>query len=89
MNENKRGRIVVGYRFLMANPESVLRLFSEIGFLPIRVEHDMFCDVVEYAGYSEAFRELSENERIPAYRIMFRAGENREIEKCWVEEVEE
>lgn len=89
MNVNKRGRIVVDCRFLKERPEAVLRLFGEIGFLPIRISQDMFCDTVEYAGYSESFRETADGEAAPAYRVLFRVDANREIEKCWVEETKE
>ena len=89
MNTNKRGRIVVGYRFLKEHPEAVQRLFAEIGFLPIRVNHDMFCDTTEYAGYSESFRETAEGVLAPVYQVLCRVGANQEIEKCWVEETKE
>jgi len=89
MKANKKGRIVVDYRFLKEHPEAVLRLFAEIGFLPIRVNHDMFCDTTEYAGYSESFRETADGELAPVYRVLCEAGENNEIVRVWVEETKE
>ena len=89
MNVNNRGRVVVGYRFLMEHPEAVQRLFAEIGLLPIRVNHDMFCDTVEYAGYSESFRETVDGELAPVYRVLCRVDASQKIEKCWVEEIKE
>lgn len=87
MKANKQGRLVVDYRFLMCHPEAVLRLFAEIGFLPIRINHDMINDTVEYAGMSDAFREWYAGEELPSYRMLCHAGENGEIDRCWVEEV--
>lgn len=87
MNKNKRGLIVVDYRFLDEHPEAVLRLFAEIGFLPIRINHDMIDDTVEYAGMSDSFREWYAGEELPSYCMLCHAGENGEIDRCWVEEV--
>ena len=89
MNQNKRGRMTVDYRFLADTPEAVLRLFAEIGFLPIRINHDMVFDTVEYAGYSDVFREPAEGEVIPVYHMLCEAGEKGGIVKVWVEEVKE
>lgn len=86
MNKNKRGLIVVDYRFLDERPDAVLKLFGEIGFLPIRVNHDMIADTVEYAGLSDTFRELAEGEVVPSYSMLCEAGENNEIVRVWVEE---
>lgn len=86
MNKNKRGFIVVDYRFLDENPDAVLKLFIEIGFLPMRIKHDMIQDTVEYAGYSDSFRELSMGEVIPNYQVLNEAGDNGELVRTWVEE---
>lgn len=89
MNKYKRGLVVISYRFLDEHPDAVLKLFGEIGFLPMRINHDMIADTVEYAGYSESFRELSEGETIPSYSMLCEAGENNEIVRVWVEETKE
>lgn len=86
MNKYKKGLIAISYRFLDENPDAVLKLFGEIGFLPMRINHDMIADMVEYAGYSESFRELSEGETIPSYQVLNEAGKNGELVRTWVEE---
>lgn len=86
MNKYKRGLVVISYRFLDEHPDAVLKLFGEIGFLPMRINHDMIADTVEYAGYSESFRELAEGEVVPSYSMLCEAGENNEIVRVWVEE---
>lgn len=85
MNKNKSGLIVISYRFLGENPGAVLKLFGEIGFLPMRINHDMIADTVEYAGYSESFRELSEGEIVPSYRVLNESKDGKLV-RTWVEE---
>lgn len=84
----RRGRIVVDYRFLIEHPERVQELFARIGFLPIRVDHDMFGDGVNYFGVARDFRVVEPGLEAPDYTVVCEAGENGELKSVTVKEVE-
>ena len=86
---SRRGRIAVDYAFLVDHGDRVQELFARIGFLPIRVDHDMFGDVVNYFGCARDFRVVEPGREAPSYAVVCEAGENGELKSVMVKEVKE
>ena len=92
-SENKLSRrygiVKIGSKFLAEHSDEVLESFRKTGFLPLRVEHDLFRDVVTYAGLCLEFRCLEEGEAAPRYLMLSKVGENGEVTETWMEEDKE
>ena len=67
----RKGKIVLSLDFLFDTDEELLfKIFSE--FLPIKLQihhGDPIIDRVDYYGFCNKFRELSEGEVIPEYKV--------------------
>ena len=86
---SRRGRIAVDYAFLVDHGDRVQELFARIGFLPVRVDHDMYGGVVHYFGPAHTFRPVPPGIEAPSYAVVCEAGEDGELKSVMVKEVKE
>lgn len=79
------GKFEVGDDFLQYEPETLSSMFSQLGFIPLRMERVQY--KIKYYGLSPLFRSVIIGEIVPFYKITLTKTEGGH--RVIVEEIKE
>lgn len=87
MRSRRLGRCEISMEMVRGHMDAVAEAFGLIRFVPIRAEHMLETDTVEYVGFSDRFRKLSNGERTPFYDMNIKQSPAGNVELVEVVEV--
>lgn len=78
--KDRYGKVKVSRSFIMQQPEELQAIFALAKFLPIRIDYDVYPDVVEFYGMSPMFEGESLGHLVRTYQFkVHQTGQNGEL----------